>query len=237
MTCQVGRRRAAPSGFRLSCAHARAPPTSAHPPAPGCRPGRAGAGRRAGARPDAATSETPKSTPTPAPTPIGQLNTDAMTLARVDFCALLPDPAVRKALGGGLGDQVSWRNGERAQIDTDTRDVAHEYGCAWTARTVRRQRVDLRAPDHLRVRQGGAREDLAPEGLHGRRPGPTSAARTGSRTAGSPTAPSGSGWPGCSRTPSSPARCRPRPKENDQTLAERADEWCVQVANATNIAR
>jgi len=77
-------------------------------------------------------SETPKSASTPAPTPIGQLNTDAMTLARVDFCALLPDSAVRNALDGGLGDQVSWRNGERALIDTDTSDVAHEYGCAWT---------------------------------------------------------------------------------------------------------
>lgn len=181
-------------------------------------------------------SETPKSTPSPAPTPIGQLNTDAMTLARVDFCALLPDPAVRKALGGGLGDQVSWRNGERAQIDTDTRDVAHEYGCAWT-------RAQYAASAWIYARP--ITSEFAKAVL----------AKTSRRNGCTPHAGPNFGSPhrqqNC-RLPDGTKRVRlaglfkdtyltcqvqAPGKENDKTLAERADEWCVQVANATNIAR
>jgi len=181
-------------------------------------------------------SETPKSTPSPAPTPIGQLNTDAMTLARVDFCALLPDPAVRKALGGGLGDQVSWRNGERAQIDTDTRDVAHEYGCAWT-------RAQYAASAWIYARP--ITSEFAKAVLE----------KTSHRKGCTPHAGPDFGSPhrqqSC-RLPDGTKRVRlaglfkdtyltcqvqAPGKENDKALAERADEWCVQVANATNIAR
>lgn len=80
----------------------------------------------------------PQPTKAPAPTPIAQLNTGSMTLARVDFCSLVPDPAIKKALGGDPTDQTSWRNGDRTQVDPNkptTRDVLHEYGCSWTRET------------------------------------------------------------------------------------------------------
>lgn len=182
------------------------------------------------------TSENPKSTPTPAPTPIAQLNTPAMTLARVDFCALLPDPAVRKALAGGLGDQVSWRNGERALIDTDTRDVAHEYGCAWT-----REQYAASAWIYARPITSEFAKAVLDKTSH----------RQGCTAKAGPDFGSPHGQQNC-RLPDGTKRVRlaglfkdtyltcqvqAPPKEDDQTLAERADEWCVQVANATNIAR
>ena len=182
------------------------------------------------------TSDNPKSTPTPAPTPIAQLNTPAMTLARVDFCALLPDPAVRKALAGGLGDQVSWRNGERALIDTDTRDVAHEYGCAWT-----REQYAASAWIYARPITSEFAKAVLDKTSH----------RQGCTAKAGPAFGSPHGQQSC-RLPDGTKRVRlaglfkdtyltcqvqAPPKEDDQTLAERADEWCVQVANATNIAR
>ena len=181
-------------------------------------------------------SETPKSTPTPAPTPIAQLNTPAMTLARVDFCALLPDPAVRKALGGGLGDQVSWRNGERALIDTNTRDVAHEYGCAWT-------RAPYAASAWIYARP--ITSEFAKAVLD------KTSHRKGCTAQAGPTFGSPHGRQDC-RLPDGTKRVRlaglfkdtyltcqvqAPAKEDDHTLAERADAWCVEVANATNIAR
>ena len=181
-------------------------------------------------------SGTPESDSTPAPTPIGQLNTDAMTLARVDFCALLPDSAVRKALDGGLGDQVSWRNGERALIDTDKSDVAHEYGCAWT-------RAQYAASAWIFARP--ITTEFAKAVLD------KSAHRTNCTAEAGPDFGSTHQQQSC-RLPDGTKRVRlaglfkdtyltcqvqAPAKVDDHTLAERAHAWCVEVANATNIAK
>ncbi len=75
------------------------------------------------------------------------------------------------------------------------------------------------------------------ERLHGRGRAATSAARTSSRPARSPTAPSGSGSAGLFKDTFLTCQVQAPAKADDQALAERADAWCVQVANATNIAR
>ena len=45
--------------------------------------------------------------------------------------------AVTDALGAEVGpdpaDTRSWANGDRTKLADGVRDVAHEYGCAWTA--------------------------------------------------------------------------------------------------------
>jgi len=182
------------------------------------------------------TSETPKSVSTPAPTPIGQLNTDAMTLARVDFCALLPDSAVRKALDGGLGDQVSWRNGERALIDTDTSDVAHEYGCAWTRAEYAASAWIFARPittefakavlDKTSHRNGCTAEEGPDFGSpHQQQNCKLSDGTKRVRLAG------------LFKDTFLTCQVQAPAKANDKTLSERTYDWCVQVANATNIAK
>jgi hypothetical protein len=181
-------------------------------------------------------SETPKSASTPAPTPIGQLNTDAMTLARVDFCALLPDAAVREALDGGLGDQVSWRNGERALIDTGTSDVAHEYGCAWTragyaasawifARPINTEFAKA-VLDKTSHRNGCTAEEGPDFGSpHQQQTCTLSDGTKRVRLAG------------LFRDTFLTCQVQAPAKMDDKTLSERTYDWCVQVANAMNIAK
>jgi hypothetical protein len=181
-------------------------------------------------------SETPKSASTPAPTPIGQLNTDAMTLARVDFCALLPDAAVREALDGGLGDQVSWRNGERALIDTDTSDVAHEYGCAWTRAEYAASAWIFARPittefakavlDKTSHRNGCTAEEGPDFGSpHQQQNCKLSDGTKRVRLAG------------LFKDTFLTCQVQAPAKVDDKTLSERTYDWCVQVANATNIAK
>ncbi len=182
------------------------------------------------------SSEAPKSTPTVEPTPIGKLNTSAMTLARVDFCALLPDTAVRKALDGGLGDQVSWRNGERALIDTDTRDVAHEYGCAWT-----REKYGAAAWIYARpitsefatmvLDKTSHREDCTPE------KGPQFGTPHQQQNCELPDGSRRVRLAGLFKDTYLTCQVQGPAKEDHQVLLERTNAWCVQVANATNIAR
>jgi hypothetical protein len=181
-------------------------------------------------------SETPKSASTPAPTPIGQLNTDAMTLARVDFCALLPDAAVREALDGGLGDQVSWRNGERALIDTGTSDVAHEYGCAWTRAGYAASAWIFARPittefakavlDKTSHRNGCTAEEGPDFGSpHQQQTCTLSDGTKRVRLAG------------LFKDTFLTCQVQAPAKVDDKTLSERTYDWCVQVANATNIAK
>lgn len=69
--------------------------------------------------------------PSATPTPLAELNTAAFHLPRADFCAVVPDEAVVRALGGA-GDGSAWRDGEEAEIAPERRDVTHEFGCTWT---------------------------------------------------------------------------------------------------------
>lgn len=181
-------------------------------------------------------SETPKGPASVAPTPIGQLNTDAMTLARVDFCALVPDAAVRSALNGGLGDQVSWRNGEAAQISTDTRDVAHEYGCAWDragygasawifARPITRDFA--KAVLEKTSRRNGCTAE----------PGPDFGKPHQQQSCTLPDGSKRVRLAGLFDDTFLTCQVQAPATEDDTKLAERAHAWCVQVANATNIAK
>ena len=211
MTRQEGHRRACRSVFRISCApcprsrlvpHARLPRAFA---ARRARRGRDGAGPRG-----VWQGQTRRTRRTAKPTPIGQLNTAAMTLARVDFCSLLPDEAVRTALGGGLGDQASWRNGDTALIDIGTRDVAHEYGCAWN-------RQQYAAAAWIYARPITTEFAQAVLDKTARRPGCTADAGTGVRHAAPASRPAaarrqqaGPAGRAVPATPTSPARCRDR---------------------------
>ena len=72
-------------------------------------------------------------TPTVTPTPLADFATDTLTVARADFCSRVAPAAVEAALGGESGSADAWANGERARLADGVTDVAHEYGCRWSA--------------------------------------------------------------------------------------------------------
>jgi hypothetical protein len=173
---------------------------------------------------------------TAAPTPISQLNTDALKLARVDFCDLVPSRAVRDALGGGgAGAEKSWRNGDPAEVEDGVSDIVHEYGCSWA-------RTGYAASAWLFARSITPDEARAVIAKTSRRKGCTS---TAGPHFGTPSQrqtcklPDGStrvriaglfadNWLTC--------QVSGPPGQPDGTVGQRADAWCVQVANATNTA-
>ncbi len=70
--------------------------------------------------------------PQPAPTPLANLNTARMQLPRIDFCKLVPDAAVREALGGPTDDARAYGNGDEESVGAaGGKDVLHELGCVW----------------------------------------------------------------------------------------------------------
>lgn len=66
------------------------------------------------------------------PTPMASLNTTAMQVPRIEFCRLVPDKAVRDALGGEPDAEASYGNGDEENLPGVGTEVVHELGCSWT---------------------------------------------------------------------------------------------------------
>ncbi|WP_028642980.1 hypothetical protein [Nocardioides sp. URHA0020] len=77
--------------------------------------------------------DAPTAAPTPTSTPLADYATDTVVIARGEFCARVAPRAVTEALGAEAATTASWANGDRARLAAGVRDVAHEYGCSWTA--------------------------------------------------------------------------------------------------------
>src|ERR1044072_3280428 len=54
-------------------------------------------------------------------------------ILRTAFCDRVPDASVQEALGAEPTDSAGYGNGDRVQLAPGVRDLAHEYGCSWTA--------------------------------------------------------------------------------------------------------
>lgn len=78
-------------------------------------------------------SEPPAEPAAVAPTPLASFETGTLTIARADFCARVAPAAVTDALGGDPEATRTWANGDRTTLAAGVTDVAHEYGCRWTA--------------------------------------------------------------------------------------------------------
>ena len=52
---------------------------------------------------------------------------------RASFCARVAPAAVEDALGTEADDDQEWVNGRRAEVADGVPDVAHEFGCRWSA--------------------------------------------------------------------------------------------------------
>jgi hypothetical protein len=119
-----------------------------------------------------ASEKPPKSAPTPAPTPITGLNSVAMQVPRIDFCASVPDQAVADALGGKPDSKATYGNGDREKLDGVGEDVVHEIGCSWSTDAGSTARAWVLEPEHRGVPGGvwaGVRQADADPGVPPRR--------------------------------------------------------------------
>ena len=173
----------------------------------------------------------PSPSPNAAPTPLANLNTEAMDLARVEFCDLLPDAAVADALGGTVADTRHYASGDEAELVPGTVDVAHEFHCEFVAADGSLARAWVfdrpvssgEATGMVRSagRQGGC--DVSDEAGFGE-PGYVVACDDGGRvTAGGLVAET---WLTCELS-----------TQASDGLADRARAWCAQVINAINTTR
>jgi hypothetical protein len=142
------------------------------------------------------------------PTPIARLNTAAMSIPRIDFCTLVPDRAVVAAV-----DDTEWELDAYGNDDGTT-------ARAWVfARPVDRAFARLVVADARR--EPGC---TTPRGPGFGRPDVTQVCTDGEQVRVRHAGRFGDSWLSCEVTGTA-ARA---------TIADRADAWCVEVANTLN---
>lgn len=185
----------------------------------------------------ACTDDSPKA-PAAAPsdpaTPLADLDTSSLVIVRDAFCERVSPAEVQTVLGAAVDSSTSYENGQPAQLSETVEDVAHEYGCTWTASDGTVGRAWVFAPPvtperaRLLVRQAPSEAGNGCTRVRG-------AAAFGSPTVAvvcdrphhqevSFHGLFGDAWLSCSLAlPTSGDR---------QALVERAGTWCVDVAEA-----
>jgi hypothetical protein len=182
----------------------------------------------------------PEPAPDPTSTPLADFATDTVAIARDDFCSRVAPAAVEEALGAPPVASDDYANGERADLAPGVRDVAHEYGCSWSADDGTTARAWVFAPP-VPPRQAGRLREAAAQ-AQGCDPVPD-APRYGSPSV-AVTCTSGAGvtiafhglfgdaWLSCSLTARS-GRVNGETGRDD-ALLDRAGRWCVTVAQAAS---
>src|SRR3954471_7332475 len=66
-------------------------------------------------------------------TPLGGYDTTGAVVQRGPFCDGIDRRQVSAALGGDTEDATAWQNGDTIDLGNGVQDVAHEFGCRWTA--------------------------------------------------------------------------------------------------------
>ena len=180
----------------------------------------------------------PDSSASAPPTPIARLDTAALSIPRIDFCSLIPDAALRAAVGTKRLRASDWGNGATATVGVGkqrVRDVVAERGCLWTSRRDGSRRASAwtfarpvgrqyaRRVVHQAAREPGCHRADGPEFGH---PSLTQVCRLGSakrvrvRHAGL----FGHTW----------LTCQVGAGASVAAATRLADHWCVSVASALN---
>jgi hypothetical protein len=168
--------------------------------------------------------------PAASSTPLQDFATDAVIVVRDDFCPRIAPEAVAEALGGEPGDTKTWANGDRVELADGVRDVAHEYGCSWTAADGSVAQAWVFAPPVTTARAIALGRDarrtkgcrvLADAPAYGAPSAAVSCRRAGASTTAFHGL-FGDAWLSCSLTASA---------EPD---ADRTGRWCVAVAQAAS---
>lgn len=66
-------------------------------------------------------------------TPLSGYDTTGVVATRGPFCDRVDERQVSAALGGEATDSSAWQNGDTIDLGNGVQDVAHEFGCRWTA--------------------------------------------------------------------------------------------------------
>ena len=168
----------------------------------------------------------------PSSTPLASFDTSTVILDRASFCSRVDASALEDALGGEVVSSGGYDNGDRARVDQDVKDVAHEFACTWRGPGQVTVRAWLFAPPVTRVR---ARELASSAGdVKGctpitdapafGRPSVGLVCGEGDARTASYRGLFGDAWLTCSLTaPNAVTR---------SDLVDRAGRWCVSVASA-----
>jgi hypothetical protein len=173
----------------------------------------------------------PTTAPTAPPTPISRLNDPALSIPRIDFCTLVPRVAVRQALGARSWDRDGWGNGDHADVAAGS-DVVAEHGCRWRTTSGDAEAaawVFARPVDRSLARQvvreaGAATGCRLVRGPDFGRPSFTQVCAAAGSTRVRHAGLFGDSWLTCQVTRAGTVA----------QVRDRADAWCVEVANALN---
>jgi hypothetical protein len=175
----------------------------------------------------------PSSTPEPTPAPsLADVDTTSLVVARTGFCDRVADDAVTAALGARATGGNAYGNGERAVLADGVEDVAHEFGCVWTAGDAEARAWVFAPPvspsDAQALRKAAGAQDgcRASDGAAAfGEPGVALVCRTPAGPVASYRGLFGDAWLACSVGGAS-----------RQDAVGRADRWCAAVAVAAGSA-
>ena len=180
-------------------------------------------------------SEGGTTAPKASPTPLADLNSSAIQVPRIEFCTLVPESAVRTALGGKPDSSSSYRNGDDVDLPGVGKQVVHEIGCSWStdAGAAARAWVFARPVDAAFARTAVASSRRTKRCVVTDRPsyGDPSVTQTCREPDGSTRVRHaglfGQTWLSCELADPADAAA----------VRDRADRWCVEVVNALNTGR
>lgn len=176
------------------------------------------------------TPTAPTAPTTAPPTPIARLNTAQMVLHRIPFCDLVPQTAVRSALGGRATGHQSWANGDTSRFVGASGDRAQEFGCRFSSPSATAEAWVFASPVDVSLagqvirdatHQRGCRDVAAP-GFGD--PSQEQLCRLGNVVRVRHAGLFGDTWLTCQVSAALP----------QAQVRQRADAWCVQVANSLN---
>jgi hypothetical protein len=177
----------------------------------------------------------PEAEPTTTSTPLSGFDSNSVTVARADFCGLVPTSAAELALGGPVATTTDYVNGERVQVTDALRDVAHEYSCSWqdedgaTARAWVFAPVVTKEQARATIRELGREKGCStPDAESFGQPSIATVCRTSAGGRYLRAAYHGlfvDAWLSCSVTGGA---------DDEKALLRRAGEWCVQVATSVD---
>ena len=177
-------------------------------------------------------SPAPPPSASASPTPLDAFDSTRVTVARAGFCGLVPADAIEAALGANAVSEATYGNGQRAELAVGLRDVAHEYGCTWTAADGTQARAWVFAPpvpaDDARTlsRTLGDRAGCTtPDAPAFGRPSVATLCRAGRGTTATYAGLFVDAWLSCSLRETGPRRAQ-------QGLLRRTGLWCVDLATA-----
>ena len=165
-------------------------------------------------------------TPSAVSTPLTDFATDDITVARADFCSRVAPNAVEEALGAAVESAETYANGDRVEVAPGVRDVAHEYGCTWTAADGTVARAWVFAPPVTAEQADGLVTSAPGKGCRQVRSAPAYGDPSVAALCGDELAFHGlfgDAWLSCSVEATG---------TDHQALLDRAGRWCVTVAQA-----